>query len=219
MGWFSRFTRFADMHMVYGQEAVNSCGIASVMMVVFKINKLVPGAQALYKEKEVYAAYDKHLAGSDVDTGSYDGSVYTYAGLLAKTLNDLKVGSWEAKFVGAAAVPQAIMDAVGVDYVGAGPIFNGIRRKDPIIVLVNWAGNMGGHFVVVDTVNKIMNNTWASVCDPWDADVHITPMTKGAPFNYTGKTQWSSWSLGGVKQEYTTESNGAVQGWVVRRVA
>jgi hypothetical protein len=29
MAWLTRFTRFGDMHALYGQEAVMSCGIAS----------------------------------------------------------------------------------------------------------------------------------------------------------------------------------------------
>ena len=120
MGWFTRFSRFGDFHLVYGQEAQNSCGIASVMMCVFKVNKLKPGKKAVHVETEVYKAYDKHLAGSSVDDGYvYDGSVYTYAGLLADTLNDLNVGKWEAKNVGTTAVAQTIVDSVGKEYVGA----------------------------------------------------------------------------------------------------
>jgi hypothetical protein len=54
MAWFSRFTRFGDMHLVYGQEANMSCGIASVMMCVFKINKLNPGATSVTVEQDIY---------------------------------------------------------------------------------------------------------------------------------------------------------------------
>ena len=53
MAWFTRFTRFGDVHLVYSQEAENSCGIACVMMTVFKISKLSPGVRSLYKEKQI----------------------------------------------------------------------------------------------------------------------------------------------------------------------
>ncbi len=219
MGWFTRFSRFGDFHLVYGQEAQNSCGIASVMMCVFKVNKLKPGKKAVHVETEVYKAYDKHLAGSSVDDGYvYDGSVYTYAGLLADTLNDLNVGKWEAKNVGTTAVAQTIVDSVGKEYVGAGPIVNTYLHGYPIIVLVNWSGGMGGHFVVVDTVNVFGRRIYASVCDPWDADVHITPLTISTPFEYVAKKQKTSWSFGGKKFSYPSQSEGTVQGWVIRRV-
>ena len=57
MAWFTRLTRFGDVHLVYGQEAGMSCGIASVMMCAFKLNKLTPGATAVTIEKDIYQKY------------------------------------------------------------------------------------------------------------------------------------------------------------------
>ena len=59
MAWFTRFTRFGDVHLVYAQEQQNSCGIACVMMTVFKINKLTPGVRALHTEREIYGVYSR----------------------------------------------------------------------------------------------------------------------------------------------------------------
>jgi len=172
LAWFSRFTRFGDMHFVYSQEAGNSCGIASVMMCVFKVNKLTPGASALHKEQEVYKVY------GDIIGSSYDGSVYTYASKLAQTLNKLNCGQWKHENVGADKVCDTLMSKVGVS--GA---FGAIVNVTPAIVLVRWAGG-GGHFVVVDTVRSFAGSKYATVCDPWDAQLRVTKITSGQVFDY-----------------------------------
>ena len=210
MAWFTRFTRFGDAHIVYAQEAENSCGIACILMTVFKINKFAPGHTAVHAEKKVYKVYGE-AAGS-----SYDGSAYTYATHLATTLTKLDVGTWAAEYIGPTAVPQAIADHVGVQVVGAGPLANALVSGFPMITLVGWTAG-GAHFVVVDTVNNFAGKLYASVCDPWDGDVHITPLESGKPFHYVGAASPWSWDLGGERHEYTAPSIGNSNGWVVRR--
>ena len=148
MAWFLRVTRFASIHAVYGQEQKNSCGIASVMMVNFKLKKdLIAGAastvsipvigpaiapvltQAALKsavavEKEVYKAY------SDVSGSAYDGSAYTFTDDLAKVLNKLGIGTWEDKMIGEAGVAGAVLDSMDNDA--------------PIILLTNWKADLEG---------------------------------------------------------------------------
>jgi hypothetical protein len=197
------------MHLVYAQEAENSCGIACVMMVTFKINKLKLGAQAVYAEKEIYTKY------SAASGANYDGSAYTYTNHLATVLNTLGIGTWTQEFTND--VSSAIINSVGTDIVGAGQVFNSIRRGYPIIVLVGW--NAGGaHFVVVDTVNNFLGSTYASVCDPWDGDVHITPIEAGQPFVYEGAASPFSWDLGGTRHDYSQSQPGAANGWIVKRL-
>ena len=114
MAWFTRFTRFGDDHLVYAQEADNYCGIACVMMCVFKINKLRPGATAVTQEQEIYRVYDRHfqrMAPAQRNGTPYDGSIYTYAGILAATLNDLNCGTWEAVCLNENAVSQMLRGA------------------------------------------------------------------------------------------------------------
>ena len=219
MAWFTRFTRFGDAHLVYAQEEENSCGIACILMVVFKINKLRPGAQALHQETQIYRAYDRHFATMRpaVRGGTpYDGSVYTYATILARTLNDLNCGTWEAVNLNENAVSQAIVDSVGTDVVGAGPVVNALTRGSPIILLTRWDVG-GGHFIVVDTVNNFLGRLYASVCDPWDGNVHITRFSTGSPFEYEASTPRFSWDLGGRRHEYSGASGSTVRGWVIRR--
>lgn len=221
MAWFTRFTRFGDAHLVYAQEAQNSCGIACIMMVVFKINKFSPGKQAVHEEEKIYKAYDKHFKAEKpgIRGGTpYDGSVYSYASLLSKTLNDLNCGTWEAKNIGEANVSQAIVDAVGTDVVGAGPIVNAATRGYPIILLTRWDQG-GGHFIVVDTVNNFLGTLYASVCDPWDGNVHITQFETGKSFEYEASTPRLSWDLGGKRHEYSGAHGSTVRGWVVRRTS
>jgi hypothetical protein len=218
MGWFTRFTRFGDAHLVFSQENPNSCGIACVMMCVFKINKLRPGAQAVHSEQAIYNAY------SQASGASYDGSAYTYTNHLATVLNRLNCGTWTQQNVGGN-VAQTIIDSVGTQIVGLGAalpglgqIVNTLRSGYPIIVLVDW-NTAGAHFVVVDTINNAAGNLYASVCDPWDGDVHITPIAAGEPFRYTGAPVPFSWEIGEPRYNYSSgASSGAAGGWVVRRL-
>lgn len=205
MAWFTRFTRFGDAHIVYAQEAANSCGIACVMMVTFKINKLRPGATAVHQEKSIYDVYSK------ASGASYDGSAYTYASHLASTLNKLLPGKWTAKNVGASNVGKTIIDKVGVT-AGFGPIIN----VTPVIVLVGWTA-AGAHFVVVDTVRTAIGQKYATVCDPWDGDVHVTACSASSDLKYVGEDQPLSWDLGGTRHEYTESSPGAANGWMIYR--
>ena len=238
MGWFTRFTRFGDMHLVYSQEGDNACGIACVRMVTFKVNKLSAGRTALHSETELDAVYSR------VSNTTYDGSAYTYANHLATVLTELCPGTWTAGDVGASAVGGVLLDGLGgADNAGTG--VNGaapaVRRGYPIIVLVGW-GAGGAHFVVVDTVHQWNGALYASVCDPWDGDVHVTRFARGAPFAYTGQDQSLthaapgqstagailsnlaagrvSWSTGASEHGYAAgASSGAGNGWVVRRTA
>lgn len=203
MAWFTRFTRFGDVHIVYAQEAENSCGIACCMMVTFKINKLRPGATAVHQEKSVYDVYSK------VSGSTYDGSAYTYASHLASTLNKLLPGKWVAKDVGASNVGKTIISKVGVTP-GFGPIID----VTPVIVLVGWTA-AGAHFVVVDTVRQAVGQKYATVCDPWDGDVHVTPCASGSSLKYVGEAQPLSWDLGGTRHEYSGANPGTSNGWMV----
>jgi hypothetical protein len=212
MGWFTRFTRFGDVHIVFSQEGDNACGIACVTMCVFKINKFRPGATAVHRERDIYTRY------SAVSHATYDGSAYTFTNHLASVLNQLGCGSWEQANVGENGVAEAIIRSVGVDLVGAGLVANAAHRSWPIIVLVSW-NNAGAHFVVVDTINQLGGTMYASVCDPWDGDVHITEITAGQAFNYTGAPSPFSWSIGSPEHSYASSMSGAALGWVVRRTA
>src|SRR4051812_30681300 len=156
MAWFVRFTRFGDAHLVYAQEEKNSCGIACVMMTVFKINKLTPGVRALHSEQEIYNVYSR------VSHTHYNGSSYSYANFLASSLNQLRVGKWKAEDVGNDHVARRVADSVGTSSIG--PVVNYSKEHSPIIVLVGWKKG-GAHFVVVDSVVSFMGSLYASVCD------------------------------------------------------
>ena len=206
MPWFTRFSRFGDVHLVYSQAAENSCGIASVMMCVFKRNKLRPGASAMTKEQEVYKVY------GDVAGVNYDGSAYSFATKLDLTLNKLNCGKWVAEYIGPDKVADRIMKVCGKT-TGLGPTLG----TSPIIVLVGWE-NQGAHFVVVDTVRSMPGiGTYATVCDPWDAQLRVTKMKSGSDFKYsTGQT--IQINLEGTPQhEYGSRQNGTANGWVVHQ--
>ena len=199
MAWFVRFTRFGQTHMVYAQERDQSCGIACAMMVNFKLNKFRFGAKTFLAEEEVYQAY------SQVSGLNYQGRRPTDARLLDDVLNRLNIGRWEAVWVGEANVADAVIASVtGTNW-------------DPIILLTNWVVGGGGHFVVVDAVNTFLGTHYASICDPWDGNVHIQSFTPGQRFVYLADTPRLSWDLGGTRHEYAAAAEGRMNGWIVRR--
>jgi hypothetical protein len=127
VAWFTRLTRFGDVHLVYGQEANMSCGIASVMMCVFKVNKLKPGSASVTVEKDIYKKYAQAL-----------GSTYTpettgtYPQHLATVLNSFTTGTWRWHNYSPNDVPQKLIDKVGVS-AGVGALVN----VEPVILGVD----------------------------------------------------------------------------------
>lgn len=188
MAWFSRFTRFGDMHLVYGQEANMSCGIASVMMCVFKINKLKPGATAVTVEKEIYKKYE-----------SATGSAYspettgTYPNALASILNSFTSGRWKWHQTPPNDVPQTLIDVVGITS-GFGPTVD----CEPAILGVDWDQG-GAHWVVVDSIRSVLS-TYATICDPWDTNVHIQKFATGGPFYYDAASGGFMVNFGGTNK-------------------
>lgn len=199
--WHIRFTKYATVHVTHQQEKVNSCGIACILMVNFKMKKglmatgvaagaalnVVPvvggylGVQmtkqavdyAVKTEPVVYKTY------SDVVGSPYDGTAYTDGMKHPEVLNRLGCGNWETVFVGESGMPAAILAAVAA---GA-----------PCIVHVVW-DSKGAHFVVVDDVLGA-GITTAMVNDPGDGDVYPTMMTAGTKVRYRGKGTMSGWII------------------------
>lgn len=179
MAWFTRFSRFGDIHFVYGQERENTCGPSSVMMCVMKINKLAPGKTALYMEEQVRNAYG-NWQGAD-----YNGRDYgTYPEGLVDILNNMNCGRWTHSMVAANAASQRIVDLVGSQSALSGPSVN----VNPIILGVNWDGSQSSHWIVIDTVRTLAGSHWATVCDPADANVHVQSFKPGQEFVYNATT-------------------------------
>lgn len=193
MAWFARFTRFGQAHMCYAQEQSDSCGIASSIMVNFKLKSgsigLSSYAKALFPsqgeiigkllgqdapntalkaEAEVYKMVSK----------TYDGKVGTTGDQVEKVLNKLKIGRWKG------------YDRYDTSKIGA-EIIAAYRNGWPTIIGNSWYKDSGhsklaggGHWVVVDGINKWNGTLYASICDPITGNVHITPFEVGKPFVY-----------------------------------
>ena len=224
MPWFVRLTRYASVHLVYAQQESNSCGIGCILMTNFKMKKsqmlmgmakaagvsAIPiygafrGAElhqaavaaAIKSEAEVYAAYSK------VSGAPYVGTTDTNADYLATTLQNLRLGRWEAKDVGIANVPQAIKDSTDAG--------------NPIICRTRWA-NGQGHFVVIDETHDVLNLT-AAVNDPWDGELHVIDMKLGEALKYHASDEPDSWSTWGKRNSYARGSWLTFGGYVIRRV-
>lgn len=208
MAWFTRFTRFGDMHIVYGQEHGMSCGLASVMMCVFKLNKLTPGKTAITTEEEIRKKYQT-LLGS-----AYNSElVGTYPTLLASILTSFTPGTWRWQQLQPNQVTAKLIAKVGVQG-GIGPVVD----VEPVILGVDW--DLGGaHWVVVDTIRSPFFSKYATVNDPWDANVHLQEISDTGPFTY--KAGEGGFSMDGWdhsiaetrKKQYNNTSNGMVKTW------
>lgn len=179
--WFLRIDRFADLHLVAAQNQDMSCGLASIKMVMFKVNKLRPGADALRAETEIERRY-KRLAkkpAHDFEEVGADPDV------MVKVLNSFGIGNWAIDRPAVNDVGTKIAKYVGVDQFGLGLTgVNALKRGYPVILACYWDKG-GGHAVVVDTVTAVpFLGTFAAICDPWDGDVHFEKLEAGKPFTY-----------------------------------
>jgi hypothetical protein len=203
MGWFLRIDRFTDTHLVFSQEQDESCGLASCKMVVFKMNKLRPNQSSLTSEKRIEQIYRKYAPTHP----GFDKAGSSTAGVV-NTLNDLGIGNWASRVNVAPLIPELMIKYVNYDLVGAGPVVNTVTRGYPVILGIDWIGKdgkyHGGHWAVVDTINKlpIVDTYWASVCDPWDGDLHVTHFDKKKPFRYKAEEVTFSFNIGGVEHKY-----------------
>ena len=198
MGWFTRVDRFGDAHLCFSQEQSDSCGLACVKMILFKVNKLRPGHAALSTEtwiEQIYKKYDPTAV--NVGTEGIDLSCMVGA------LNELRIGTWKYASPPNNDIAGLIIDKLKPEIVGGG-IYNNVGKRYPIIMGVHWGGG-GGHAVLVDTINKfpMVDAWWASVCDPGDGDVHITRLKQGEALVYNGqRTKWSFNAWGSPENNY-----------------
>lgn len=199
MGWFSRFTRFGDMHWVYGQDNGVACGVACAIMAVFKIHKITPGTKAVYDEDTIIKLATKMFGPNPLGSAGLDNDK------LVQLLNapELKMPGWKVHTLTPTDVPKKIINKVGVTK-SLGPVIN----VKPMILGIDWSGG-GGHWVVVDTVRQFMGKQYATVCDPWDANVHMVPIKKDATFDYTGD-KVIGFDFWGKRHEYDSPSVGGV---------
>lgn len=198
MGWFTRFTRFGDVHLVYGQERGMSCGPSSVAMCVAKINKL-SRAEAFIPEQRVRALY----ANSEGTTAEFLTHGASGAGL-ANTLNMLNCGRWTCEIGSPVEVVRRMVATVGVSSALTGPTVS-VR---PVILGVLWKGG-GGHAVVVDTIREFRGKRYATVCDPWDANVHVQEIDE-LGFHYRAQKVRYSWDGPGKSVHKSLDAGGGV---------
>jgi hypothetical protein len=208
MAWFTRVTRFGDVQLVYGQEHGMTCGIASVMMCIFKINKLTPGKSAVTVEQDIIQRYTNALG-----VGYAPETTGTYPDKLCTVLNAFTSGTWRWHNTPPNDVTAALVSKVGVS--GAfGPIVN----VEPVILGVDW--DLGGaHWVVVDTIRDVLGRRYATVCDPWDANVHMQVLPKSGPFVYDAAHGGFMMNFGGTAPKGDTQpyqgagAKGQVKNW------
>jgi hypothetical protein len=224
MSWFLRLTRFGSAHAVYAQEKENSCGPSCILMTNFKLKKgLMFAGMAAAAEMEVVPVIGSYLGGTlsqaaidyavktepmvykvyakHAGLASYDGTAYSSCKYFPAVLDELGLGQWEAFWAGEAGVAQAAIDAV--------------NKGAPVIVLIAWQGG-GAHFICIDSIYEYFGNTYATVCDPGDGEVHVVTLTGGSKFTYVAGDEPISISTG-EHFTYPAGQTGTANGWIVRR--
>lgn len=182
--WFLRIDRFADVHMVAAQGKDQSCALASIKMVHFKVNKLRPGASLLTTERQLETLYKQKAKETSHDFDQKGSNPQ----VMVDVLNSMGTGMWTIDWPPVHEVGDRVAKYVGVDQFGLGVTgINAMKRKYPVILACYWQPK-GGHAVVVDTVTRIpAMGTYATICDPWDANVHFEKLESGKPFSYSPK--------------------------------
>jgi hypothetical protein len=204
MAWFTRFTRFGDAHVVYGQEKQMTCGLASVMMVIFKKNKLVPGKTSVTTEEAIRKEYEARLGSSY--TGHTVGTFPTHLCAILQTFVPTHLWVWRTPAPDS--VPRMMIDRIGVND-SWGP---SVEVK-PMILGVDWDAG-GAHWVVADTIRKVGKSHYATICDPWDTNVHIQEFKTGQPFVYDATSGGFMIDVSGTHYTYDSNSaKGQVKTW------
>jgi len=193
MAWFTRFTRFGQAHMIYAQEQSDSCGPSCAIMVNFKLKAgsigLSTFATALFPSLGGITGKLLSTAGKSTAvkaeqqvyslvSATYDGTEGTVGTQVAALLNKLDVGRW-----------KAIDPCPGATI--ANKVMECYENGWPTIIGNSWytdethsRKDAGGHWVVVDTINRFGGKLYASICDPLTGNVHVTPFQPGQPFAY-----------------------------------
>jgi hypothetical protein len=190
--WFLRIDRFSDVHIVAAQSKDQSCALASIKMVYFKMNKLRPGASNLATERELEKLYKQKARETSHDFDQ-EGS---NPEVMVDVLNAMGMGQWAIDWPPVTDVSARIEKYVGVDQFGLGITgINAASRKYPVILACYWQPR-GGHAIVVDTVTRVpLMGNYATICDPWDADVHFEKIEIGRPLTYNPRAVggWNFW--------------------------
>lgn len=208
MAWFTRFTRFGDVHYVFGQEQAMTCGPSSVLMCYTKLTKFSPSATG-YDDTQKIRDYYAEWSGA-----AYDGSTTgTWPAGLVYALNKLGFGRWTHAVYDPQATSSKIIELVGSSG-GIGPT----ATVKPIIVGVNWDGSTASHWVCIDTVRSLFGSSYATVCDPWDASVHVQSISPGTQFSYSAEPTIGI-DFGGTHYEYDQPSTGRVRQWPIIHLA
>lgn len=227
MSWFVRLSRFASVHMVRSQDKNMSCGMASIVMINFKIKKglmfagMAAGAQlsasgipggsyvgqtlskaafdyAVKSEQEVYKLYEKAKGSAhDFNTTGATPSLYP------QVLSDLGLGQWERANVGEAGIAQAIIDATA--------------GGTPCMVGVSWDGG-GGHAVVCDETHDFLGNKYLCICDPWNGELYVVSCAPGSTVRYDASDKpISTGTLFGGNANTYGATKGKLNGGITRK--
>lgn len=178
MAWFTRYSRYGDVHMCYSQETTATCGLACAVMAAFKINKLQPGNLSLFSEKDILNYKQKEIGSGPITWVCNGLDVYD----LYAVLNEPKFNmtGWKAYRVDESLIIDQLVHHVGVTE-GKGPVLH----VNPAIVSIEWNNDpTDSHWILIDTIRRDNGKLMATVCDPIDGSIHMTKLKSKEPFLY-----------------------------------
>jgi hypothetical protein len=224
--WFVRIDRYASVHLVCSQDKENSCGMASLCMVNFKMKKYlmaaglsagasvraipIPGARwlgyqlgraavrdAVKSEASVREMYEKHKGSAhDFDTS---GAIPSFYPLILK---DLGLGNWERAELSGLDIAEAAIDACA--------------GGKCCMLGVSWSGG-GAHAVVCDEVHTVFG-TQLCICDPCDGELRLVDAKAGKLVYYNPSYKPISATLWGERRAYHPGTIGVFNGGITRRL-
>ena len=194
MCWYVRFTRFATTHLVRLQENEASCGPSCVMMAHCRMNRLTTVTDGMATEQGMVQNVRTVVPGK---AGWDPANDATSGNDIVTLLNSFGIGQWECTFVGPLSLAGALRDQAS--------FFN--LSSVPVIVHVDW-----GHWVLID----YMFGKYAVVCDPWDAQVHVTSVVDGQAVVYNNRSPVLAWSIPPVWKTRQGGGTGSFSGWIIR---
>jgi hypothetical protein len=222
--WFVRIDRYASVHLVRSQDQTNSCAMASIAMVNFKMKKGLLAAGVLTANLCASAVAGKTFTGYQLGASSVADAVRSEAEVRAlyrqvahdpshdfvttpatrtfypSILQRLGLGRWELVNVGQGGVAQAAKDATA----------------DGSCCILSVSFQNSGHAVVCDETHSLLGDTLC-ICDPWDGELRLVPFAVGSPITYDAGYKPYSLTFGGTRRP--GGGQGVFNGWITRRIA
>lgn len=178
MGWVNRRCDKGHNHLLCAQNREQSCGPACMAMVINRVkNRQITEAEMRQASQDFEGGYRPGHADAGAQVGDRRQAAMAH---ILRTGGARRGGGTAVAnrggYMGTAA--SNLANTLSVNYginathrqVARGAVRDLLKKaksKKPIIALVSWGGNGGGHFVLVDRmVGRLGRESLFCICDP-----------------------------------------------------